>query len=590
MKSKKIILLLSSIISIFSLIFLYKAPLGVNFSIFTLLLSLILVIYAGLSKKLNFSAEISLLFFILSGIPFCLTTSYAIRIPLLILWFYLLISFFYSIAQKQNFFEFYRYITSIFELSVMAFIGPFLGLSEIKFLNKKKVLSRVFRVIAGILISLPILLIFTLLFYSADLKFQEIVGNLFSINFFNDFIKIFIWFLGVAWLGFGTIFYIFCKKNNYNPTKEIIDFSKPRLFIESTTVLILLETLFAIFNIIQIRYLFGGESNISSSEFTYSEYARKGFFELIFASILALGIIMIIMRMKKSASGLKDKIIRLIAVIGVLELIPMAISSFYRLYLYEQAYGYTRLRVYSHLFVIFLLLIMLLFIIKYSLNLKNRLFYYFSFLITVFSLVLAGFLNVDEFITKANYQKYLDEDEGNFDVQYVSSLSYDNIPYLVEIYQKIEDEEIKNDLEFYLSGKYQEIEYFDFKDDFRGFNFSFNNARNSLLEIKDNFKKDEDYLEVVENSELQYRRVYCAENCIYYYSKTGSEIYFDRIVYYNLEDGKKYEYSSNSINVPEGKYFIEIPRLYSFESNKEYFLIEVEKDKDLTIVSRKFNY
>ncbi len=63
-------------------------------------------------------------------------------------------------------------------------------------------------------------------------------------------------------------------------------------FTESTVVLIAVDLLFALFVFIQFRYLFGGQANITPVGYTYSEYARRGFGELVAVAFLSLGLIL----------------------------------------------------------------------------------------------------------------------------------------------------------------------------------------------------------------------------------------------------------------------------------------------------------
>ena len=51
--------------------------------------------------------------------------------------------------------------------------------------------------------------------------------------------------------------------------------------IEVATLLISVDLLFLVFVWIQFAYLFGGQANITLEGYTYAEYARRGFFELL---------------------------------------------------------------------------------------------------------------------------------------------------------------------------------------------------------------------------------------------------------------------------------------------------------------------
>ena len=47
-----------------------------------------------------------------------------------------------------------------------------------------------------------------------------------------------------------------------------------------------LDLLFALFVAVQIRYLFGGDAGLRLTGLSYAEYARRGFFELVWVTAL----------------------------------------------------------------------------------------------------------------------------------------------------------------------------------------------------------------------------------------------------------------------------------------------------------------
>ncbi|NIL99141.1 MAG: DUF4173 domain-containing protein, partial [Planctomycetales bacterium] len=115
-------------------------------------------------------------------------------------------------------------------------------------------------------------------------------------------------------------------------------------FTESAIVLGAVDLLFAAFVAIQFHYLFGGAANINAAGYTYSEYARRGFGELVATAFLTLGMIMVLgnwsrregRRMRRWFNALSGILVGLVSV--------MLVSAFQRLLLYERAFGFTRLR------------------------------------------------------------------------------------------------------------------------------------------------------------------------------------------------------------------------------------------------------
>jgi signal transduction histidine kinase len=107
-------------------------------------------------------------------------------------------------------------------------------------------------------------------------------------------------------------------------------------------VLVAVDLLFATFVALQVAYLFGGRDTLATTGITYSEYARRGFFELLAVAFLSGGLIAgleIVISRRSWAYVLSA-----VALAG-LTLVVLA-SATLRLKLYQDAYGWTELRFY----------------------------------------------------------------------------------------------------------------------------------------------------------------------------------------------------------------------------------------------------
>ena len=123
-------------------------------------------------------------------------------------------------------------------------------------------------------------------------------------------------------------------------------------------------------------------------------------------------------------------------------------SSFYRMFLYEQAYGYTvlRLGVYAILITEAILLIpTIIYIINKKINILN---YYMIIMIAVYTII--NCFSVDRIIAENNIKRY--ERTGEIDIYYLENGSYDNLNQLRKL-----QKQLKND------DKIEEID----KDNFR---------------------------------------------------------------------------------------------------------------------------
>jgi len=82
-------------------------------------------------------------------------------------------------------------------------------------------------------------------------------------------------------------------------------------------------------------------------------------------------------------------------------------SAFMRLLLYEQAYGFTTLRLYSHSFVIWLALVFLFVLFKINFDKRDNTFAFRTFISMIMFLAFMNFLNPDSFIAKRNIASWV---------------------------------------------------------------------------------------------------------------------------------------------------------------------------------------
>jgi hypothetical protein len=103
-------------------------------------------------------------------------------------------------------------------------------------------------------------------------------------------------------------------------------------------------------------------------------------------------------------------------------------SAFQRMLLYEQAYGYTQLRLYTHSFMIWLAVVLALFLLA-LLRERPRLFTFGGFASALFFLAALNIANPDALIVQENVARY--QASGKIDAYYLASLSADATPSLV---------------------------------------------------------------------------------------------------------------------------------------------------------------
>jgi hypothetical protein len=223
-------------------------------------------------------------------------------------------------------------------------------------------------------------------------------------------------------------------------TQPLIAPRRPPLslgWVEALTVLVAVDALFGGFIAIQGAYFFGGFDTLERTGMTYAEYARRGFFELLAVACLALGLLCALAIATRRESAAQGRGFNAASAILIVLVLGLLASAFQRMLLYEQAYGYTQLRLYTHSFMIWLALVLGLFLLA-LLRAKPRLFVLGGFVSALAYLALLNLANPDALIVQENVARY--HASGKLDSYYLSGLSADATPALVAAFGTLDGE------------------------------------------------------------------------------------------------------------------------------------------------------
>lgn len=329
-----------------------------------------------------------------------------------------------------------------FTVPVEAMIRPWRPLSEAGtgVLGDSLARSRLAAVVRGLALALPIVIVFTAILAGSDLVFGDsIEGILRWLNLENI----------LVWIRRGTVALaaaIACLgvlAASLRPAKlarrlGLESWTIPSFLgaTEAIVVLAAVDLLFAAFVAIQFRYLFGSHENITRLGYTYSEYARRGFGELLLVAFLSLAMILLLGAWTKRAGSAERRAHLSLSAVLVGLVGAMLASALTRLLLYEDAYGFTRLRTYTHAAILWLGFLFAAFLV---LLLRDRLRTF------ALALVVAGAgltatldgLGVDGFIVRQNGKRL--EQGGELDAAYLNQLSDDAVPDLIALSESAPD-------------------------------------------------------------------------------------------------------------------------------------------------------
>lgn len=193
----------------------------------------------------------------------------------------------------------------------------------------------------------------------------------------------------------------------------------------------LLDLVFVAFVVVQIAVLFGGQQHVlDTAGLTYAQYARSGFFQLVGIATLVLGVIACTVRFADSRTDRDRTLLRiLLGVLCVLTLVVL-VSALRRLGLYEDTYGFTRLRFIVHV-AIFWLSAVLISVMVAGTRRQARWLPRTLVAMTAVMLFIVNVINPDGFIAGRNIERY--EATGKIDLGYLSSLGADATPALMAL-------------------------------------------------------------------------------------------------------------------------------------------------------------
>ncbi len=440
----------------------WKKPLGISFAIHVLLLLGALIFLSKkegkrLSPKSLPLIGLALLFSILGFMrsePFTRTLNHLLSLGFLGL---LILSYQGGRWKEYNLSD---YIVGAFRLFTNAIGLPFklateakeekAGMEEKEGGEKSKGAGwrKAAPYLRGILLALPVVAILAALLSEADPIFSRWLGDLIELlrleklpEYILRLVLIGIWTFLLA----GLMLYTITKSRDEKLVG--IDQPWPPRFLgstETTIIMAAVNILFFAFVSIQFRYFFGGEKNIALDGYTYSEYARRGFGELLAVAFFTLFIIMVL----SSITIRKEKKDRVVfsALTGLMNAFigVILVSSLQRLALYEAAYGFTRLRAYSHICVIWIGILFLAILVLEVVG-KHRFFTLASLAAVTGFVLTMNTVNIDGFIIQQNIERLSDQD-AVLDTYHLRTLSDDGIPTLItkadDKYLTAEDQEL----------------------------------------------------------------------------------------------------------------------------------------------------
>lgn len=331
----------------------------------------------------------------------------------------------------------------------------------------------------GLLIGTPFIMIVIFLLSSADAIFKNIFDHLFNFDInVPENIGTLIWSLPMATYLYALIYGSSIEDNSksfnidkFNKTMDNAAFI-PRLSLYTVNAVIC--CFYILFIGIQTIYFIDILGGSLPADFTYSEYARRGFFELL--TVALINIVFIAVAKIFSVKNENNKYLHIHIILNSILTLALISVDFAKMYLYISTYGLTTLRIIPSVFMIFLCFVFAFIIMgefKKSFPVTKLSFYAGNILFVLLCLA-----NIDAVVAGYNLNAYMNGNLPYYDIYDLRESDMAAMPVIYKAWKNSSDKELKDKLHFCAEGI---MGYYSFDIDEH---ISYNYSRNKAFEIK----------------------------------------------------------------------------------------------------------
>lgn len=242
-------------------------------------------------------------------------------------------------------------------------IELFSNLKFLKIKSENKTSQKIGKIMAGIGFGIMFGAVIVFLLVKADDYFSAFISNIFQDV--TDFNPNYIVILVASFiLTFSILINLLKNKDTKMSEIKIHNYDKTIII----TFLSIVNSVFVLFIISEISRLTNNFLQIPI-EYTYSSYAREGFFQLLFVTVINYAILMFLLY---KTTMVREKWVKWLLFILAGFSIILIFNSYYRMFLYINHYGLTVLRLQVVLFLLMELIIFILMISRIFDKFKKR--------------------------------------------------------------------------------------------------------------------------------------------------------------------------------------------------------------------------
>ncbi len=282
----------------------------------------------------------------------------------------------------------------------------------------------------GLLLAFPLFTVALLLLTNADPYFAHVVEHLTIVLFLlfgSSFLRLALGLAVVPFL-FGLLYALRHPEKREGKAWEL-----PRIdALLPGVVLAVMDFLYVFFIAVQFSVLFGGAGYLEQATgLTYAEYARGGFFQLVFVAILNLSLTLSALQIAR-LEGKDGRWLRSLSTLLILLSGVILVSAACRMSLYVAVYGLSFKRVLTYWGMGMLGIFFLIALLKTWR--KGFCCFKVLFAVSVAGWLVLNFCNVDRLVARYNVSLYQQNSSAMIDLEYLTdSLSYDTLDILEKL-------------------------------------------------------------------------------------------------------------------------------------------------------------
>ncbi|MGC5020252.1 DUF4153 domain-containing protein [Micromonospora sp. DT47] len=319
-----------------------------------------------------------------------------------------------------------RLIRSILFSMVAAPFAAFRGLPWVRrHVTASPDAGMVRRVTGSVVATVAVLLVFGLLLSSADAAFSQVLGAIVpevSVG------AVFRWVFLAAVGGLVAVAATYTLAAPPDLSTVDRDGRRRLGILEWAPAIAALTALFGGFVAVQFTVLFGGQRHVlRTAGLSYAEYARSGFWQLLFVTLLTLAVLGGVSRWARRETPTDRLLLRIL--LGLLSALSVVIvvSALSRMYTYQKAYSFTGERIFVMAFELLLGAVFLMILVA-GVRWRGRWIPGATVGLAVVMLLSLAVLNAEDYAARRNVARY--EQTGKIDAWYLRALSADATPAL----------------------------------------------------------------------------------------------------------------------------------------------------------------